>query len=63
MLSFAMQLDIGAVGARLWYPDGGLQHAGVILGLVGISSHLHRNLPKGRLGYFGRAQCTSRSAP
>lgn len=55
MLSFAMQPDVGAVGARLWYPDGGLQHAGVILGLIGISSHLHRNLRKGELGYFGRA--------
>ena len=33
MLSFSMQPGVGAVGARLWYPGGGLQHAGVILGL------------------------------
>jgi hypothetical protein len=32
-----------------------LQHAGVILGLVGIASHFHRNLKRGDLGYFGRA--------
>ena len=37
MLSFSIQPGIGAVGARLWYPDGGLQHAGVILGLIGIA--------------------------
>lgn len=55
MLSFGTQPDVGAVGARLWYPDGGLQHAGVILGLVGIASHFHRNLKRGDLGYFCRA--------
>lgn len=55
MLSFSMQPDVGAVGARLWYPSGGLQHAGVILGLVGVSNHVHRNLKRGELGYFGRA--------
>ena len=55
MLSFSMQPDVGAVGARLWYPGGGLQHAGVILGLGGIARHIHRNLKRGELGYFGRA--------
>ncbi len=55
MLSFSMQPDIGAVGARLWYPGGGLQHAGVVLGLGGIARHIHRNLKRGELGYFGRA--------
>ena len=56
MLSFSMHPDVGAVGARLWYPSGGLQHAGVILGMVqGAARHLHRNLRRGELGYFGRA--------
>jgi glycosyltransferase involved in cell wall biosynthesis len=55
MLSFALQPDVGAVGARLWYPGGGLQHAGVILGLRGVARHIHRNLRRGELGYFGRA--------
>ncbi len=55
LLSFSTQPDIGAVGARLWYPNGKLQHAGVILGLVGVSNHVHRNLKRGELGYFGRA--------
>ena len=55
MLSFAMQPDIGCVGARLWYPDGRLQHGGVILGLGGVAGHSHKYLPKGAPGYFGRA--------
>ena len=55
MLSFSIQPGVGAVGARLWFPDGGLQHAGVILGLVGLSNHVHRHLKRGDLGYFGRA--------
>jgi O-antigen biosynthesis protein len=55
MLSFSMQPDVGAVGARLWYPNGGLQHAGVVLGLAGVANHVHRNLKRGDLGYFGRA--------
>ena len=55
MLSFSIQPGVGAVGARLWYPGGGLQHAGVILGLGGVANHVHRNLRRGDLGYFGRA--------
>jgi O-antigen biosynthesis protein len=53
MVSFALQQGVGAVGARLWYPDGGLQHGGVIPGLAG--DHAHRHLPRGEPGYFGRA--------
>jgi glycosyltransferase involved in cell wall biosynthesis len=55
MLSFATQSGIGAVGARLWYPNGLLQHAGVILGLRSAADHVHRFLPRGAPGYFGRA--------
>ncbi|WP_446905044.1 glycosyltransferase [Aeromonas veronii] len=55
MLSFSCQPDIGCVGARLWYPDGRLQHGGVILGIGGIAGHSFKYLPKGRAGYFSRA--------
>lgn len=55
MVSFAMKPDVGAVGARLWYPDGTLQHGGVILGFGGVGGHAHSRLPKGHSGYFGRA--------
>lgn len=56
MLSFALQADIGCVGARLWYPgQGGLQHGGVVLGVGGIAGHSHKCLPRHQSGYFGRA--------
>lgn len=55
MLSFAALPGAGAVGARLWYPDGqGLQHGGVVIGLGGVAGHAHVGLPQGQVGYFGR---------
>lgn len=55
MVSFAIQPDVGAVGARLWYPDGTLQHGGVIIGAGGVAGHAHPRLAKGKRGYFSRA--------
>jgi glycosyltransferase involved in cell wall biosynthesis len=55
MVAIASQDSIGIVGARLWYPDFRLQHAGVILGIGGVAGHGHRLAPKGDPGYFGRA--------
>lgn len=55
MASFAIKPDVGAVGARLWYPDGTLQHGGVIIRASGVASHYHHRLPRGDIGYFGRA--------
>jgi glycosyltransferase involved in cell wall biosynthesis len=54
MASLAMQPDIGAVGARLWYPNKTLQHGGVILGPGGVAVHAHKGLPRGLNGYAGR---------
>ena len=56
MLSLASQPRVGAVGACLWYPNDTLQHGGCATGILGIAGHLHRNLPKGHFGYFGRAK-------
>src|SRR5437870_1501116 len=44
--------DVGAVGARLLYPDGSVQHAGVILGVLGGTGHAHRFAPRDAPGYF-----------
>jgi glycosyltransferase involved in cell wall biosynthesis/SAM-dependent methyltransferase/uncharacterized coiled-coil protein SlyX len=58
MLGLAIQPEVGAVGARLWYPTGTLQHGGVITGILGVAGHSHKNLPQGELGYFGRGALT-----
>lgn len=56
MVSIAIQPGVGAVGARLWYPDRTLQHGGVLLGVGGVANHAHRVRVQGDPGYFGRAQ-------
>ncbi|MEP6698572.1 MAG: glycosyltransferase [Verrucomicrobiota bacterium] len=52
MVSHAVRPEIGAVGARLWYPDGTLQHGGVVAGLGGIAGHAMYRIPRGHPGYF-----------
>ncbi len=54
MVSIALQPGVGAVGARLWYPNNRLQHGGVVLGIGGCAGHAHKGFPKGALGYAGR---------
>jgi GT2 family glycosyltransferase len=55
MVRHAVQPEVGAVGARLWYPDGTLQHGGVVLGLGGVAGHAFPHIPRGHPGYFNRA--------
>jgi O-antigen biosynthesis protein len=55
MLSHALRAEVGVVGAKLFYPDNTIQHAGVVLGIHGIAGHVHRFLPNDHLGYCGRA--------
>jgi GT2 family glycosyltransferase len=55
MMSHAARTEVGAVGARLWYPDGTLQHGGVVLGLGGVAGHAFPHIPRGHPGYFNRA--------
>ena len=55
LVGIAIQPGVGAVGARLWYPDMTLQHGGVVMGLMGVASHAHKGLPRQNSGYFSRA--------
>lgn len=54
LVSYAQFSHVGCVGAKLYYPDNTIQHAGIIMGLGGIAGHGHHYFPKGDLGYFGR---------
>ena len=42
MVSQACRADVGAVGACLLFPDGSIQHAGVVLGMTGVAGHVFR---------------------
>jgi O-antigen biosynthesis protein len=55
MVSHAVRPGVGAVGARLWYPNGTLQHGGVVVGLGGVAGHAFTGVPRGHAGYFNRA--------
>lgn len=59
MVSIALQPQVGAVGARLWYPNDTLQHGGVILGIGGWAGHAHKGFPHGHPGYAGRMSLIS----
>ena len=54
MLEQAMHPETGAVGAKLRYRDGTLQHCGIVLGFNGIAEHIGRGLPRIHMGYMGR---------
>jgi glycosyltransferase involved in cell wall biosynthesis len=57
MVSHAIRPEVGAVGARLWYPNDTLQHGGVIIGMECIALHAHKNLKRRDRGYMARAIC------
>ena len=48
---------MGAVGAKLYYPDDTIQHAGVVMGLGGIAGHIMCKAPREEIGYMGRMVC------
>jgi len=54
MVALAARPEIGCVGARLLYPDGRLQHGGIILGLGGVAGHAHRFASGSEPGYLDR---------
>lgn len=59
MLEHAQRKNVGAVGAKLIYPDRTIQHAGVIIGIKGHAGHSHKGYPADERGYFGRIQLIS----
>jgi O-antigen biosynthesis protein len=58
MLSHAARPGVGAVGAKLYYPNDTIQHAGVVVGLGGVAGHAYHREPAKFLGQASRACLT-----
>ncbi len=56
MVEQAQRPQVGAVGARLLYSDGTLQHAGVVAGIGSVAGHSHKHYPGNHSGYFSQIQ-------
>jgi GT2 family glycosyltransferase len=59
MISHAERPEVGAVGAKLLYPNNTIQHAGVVIGLGGVAGHSHKYFEHDASGYFFRLKLTS----
>ena len=57
LVSHAQRPGVGAVGAKLWYPNDTIQHAGLVL-VAGLAGHAHLGKTRGDEGYYGRASLT-----
>ena len=58
MLGICALPQVGAVGAKLLYPDGTVQHAGVVVGLLGVAGHVLKDLGGEEGGYGNRLLST-----
>ena len=58
LLSYSQRPDVGAVGAKLIYPDNEIQHAGVIMGINGSAGHSHKGHPADAVGDMYRLVTT-----
>ena len=59
MVSLAVMDGVGAVGAKLIYPNDRVQHGGIVLGVGGVAHHFNHSLSRWATGYFGRNLLTS----
>ncbi len=60
MLEHGLREEVGAVGCKLLYPNGSVQHAGIVLGMDpdesrAVAGHVFKRLKSGDMGYFGLA--------
>ena len=58
LLSYSQRPDVGAVGAKLYYPDDTIQHAGVLMGINGSAGHSHKSYPRRAVGDLYRLVTT-----
>jgi O-antigen biosynthesis protein len=62
MVKQAVQPGVGAVGAKLYYADDTIQHAGIVLGMGGVAGHSHLFYPRQAQGYMQRLRITQNVA-
>lgn len=55
MLGFCQRPDTGIVGARLYFGNNTVQHAGTVIGIGGIAGHMFTDMPRERSGYMHKA--------
>lgn len=55
MLGNCQRPEVGIVGARLYYPDDTIQHAGIVVGIDGIAANMFPGLRRGQEGYYHKA--------
>ena len=55
MLSHCQRKEVGIVGAKLYYPDNTIQHAGIIIGIGGVAGSVFVGLPRAFSGYLHKA--------
>lgn len=53
-IGYCQREDVGAVGARLYFEDHSIQHAGIVIGICGLAANMLTALPKGVHAFFGR---------
>jgi O-antigen biosynthesis protein len=58
LVKLAIQPGVGAVGAKLYYADDTIQHAGIVVGMGGVAGHGHLNYPRDAAGHGQRLQYT-----
>ncbi len=58
LVEHAVRPEVGIAGARLLYPDGRIQHAGVAIGIFGVCGHVFKGWPRGVCSYGGLAETT-----
>ena len=62
MLMHAQRAGVGAVGAKLLYPDGMVQHGGVIIGIAGVAGHAYKHLSADDMRNMGQLQAVRNSS-
>jgi glycosyltransferase involved in cell wall biosynthesis len=52
MLKIGQLKDVGAVGAKLYFPNNTIQHVGVVIGIHDVADHIFKQKERGEHGYF-----------